>query len=211
MTSKREAAVLMQFAKWPAPGSVKTRLAATLGAEQALAAHVRLTRHVLDNLLASGLPLEFWWDHHSTTFPAAAAPLMKLLNHRRLPQRLQRGKDLGERMTGALADGLESHEKAIIVGSDCPEVDATYLNDALEALESRDLVLGPSADGGYVLIGARRTTAGMLDTLDWGTSRVLAQTCRRLDRAGLSWCCLRPSWDVDELSDWHRFRALYGD
>ena len=209
--AKREAAVLLQFAKWPEPGSVKTRLAATLGAEKALAAHVRLTHHVLANLLASGLPLEFWWDHRSTLIPAAAVPLMKLLDHRRLPQRIQRGNDLGERMTGALTDSLESYEKAIIVGSDCPEVDAAYLDEALDALESRDLVLGPSADGGYVLIGARKTVAGMLDGVDWGTSRVLAQTCRRLDRAGLSWYSLRPSWDVDELQDWHRFRALYGD
>jgi len=73
------------------------------------------------------------------------------------------------------------------------------------ALDEVDVVLGPSEDGGYVLIGARRVLPGMLADVAWGTEKALSQTCDRLTQAGLSFRLLPQRWDVDEPEDWHRF------
>ncbi len=204
-------AVVMQFARWPVPGQVKTRLAATLGKAGALDAHLRLTGFVMDNLLNAAPALEIWWDREpALSPPAAAVPLLTRLRENRVIQRTQEGSDLGERMGRALSAGLDSYRKAVIVGSDCPGVDGGYLAAALAALDSRDVVLGPADDGGYVLIGARRTLPDMLVNVEWGTGRALEQTCRNLKRLGLTWTSLPLSWDVDEPGDWERFLSMAG-
>lgn len=73
------------------------------------------------------------------------------------------------------------------------------------------MVLGPSNDGGYVLIGARKLTADALAGIEWGTPMVLEQTLERMEKAGLSVYVLEPRWDVDEPEDWQRFRRMVGE
>ncbi|WP_228151075.1 TIGR04282 family arsenosugar biosynthesis glycosyltransferase [Tamilnaduibacter salinus] len=199
--------LLVQFAKWPEKGRVKTRLAAQLGEKGALNAHIQLTMAVLRELVRSGCPVRFLWDRPLTTPPASAAPIEVAIARESVQQGIQQGRDLGARMANALRDGLaEGYGKAIIVGSDCPSVDASYLAQAESALTQSDVVLGPSDDGGFVLIGATRTATGMLDGIEWGTERALAQTIEQLKIVGLSVVTLEPRWDVDELADWERFR-----
>lgn len=201
------ATLLMQFAKWPEPGRVKTRLIPELGVEGALAAHLQLTTSVFTQLSATSLPMQFWWDRPLAEVPPSARELVAALDQRAVVQKIQSGGDLGARMEDALGRALARYRKGIIVGSDCPSVDADYVGEAMAALDGADVVLGPSDDGGYVLIGARRVLPGMLVGVDWGTREVLAQTCRRLAEAGLSVAQLAPRWDVDEPADWHRFMA----
>lgn len=202
--------LLIQFAKWPELGRVKTRLIPTLGEQGALAAHQRLTLAVLDNLLATGLPVEFWWDRPLTAPPVEAASVLDKILEAGVVQRFQEGPGLGARMQYALASGLEQYQKVLIIGSDCPAVEAGYVAEAVAALDQADVVMGPSDDGGYVLIGARRTTTGMLDSIAWGSPQVLEQTCGRLREEDLSHHLLEPRWDVDEAEDWERFIRLSG-
>lgn len=201
--------LLIQFAKWPRLGQVKTRLAAALGEEGALAAHLRLTLTVLANLRAAGRPLEFFWDCAVTSPPAAADTVLAELERHQIPQRIQQGQDLGARMTWALEQGLREYSKVIIVGSDCPSVDADYLARAVSALSRSDVVLGPSDDGGYVLLGARTTHPDMLAGIAWGTAQVCEATAAQLARSGLSHELLATRWDVDEPEDWARFLAAH--
>ena len=197
--------LLIQFAKWPEKGRVKTRLAAALGEQGALDAHIALTRAVLARLLATGCPVAFWWDRSLEVPPAEAAEILAALDANGVTQRVQSGDDLGARMTDALSWGIGLAGQAIIGGSDCPAVDAGYIAKARDGLETADVVIGPADDGGYVLIGARTTTDAMLANIDWGTPRALEQTCNSLEREGLRWQCLEPLWDVDEPEDWARF------
>lgn len=199
-------ALLMQFAKWPEAGRVKTRLIPALGISGALDAHLTLTLTVLDNLCGCGLPVQFWWDRSLETVPAEAREVVRDIEQRGLGQRIQQGANLGERMLDALGTGLESHDLALIVGSDCPSVEPAYVHQAVASLQTYDVVLGPSDDGGYVLIGARRVVPHMLDGIEWGTGAVLEQTCVRLKKLGLSVGLLEPRWDVDEPEDWARFQ-----
>ncbi|RBW51401.1 TIGR04282 family arsenosugar biosynthesis glycosyltransferase [Marinobacter sp. F3R11] len=199
-------AVLMQFAKWPEAGRVKTRLIPALGISGALDAHLALTGAVLDNLCGSGLPVQFWWDRSVESVPADAQELVSTIEQRSLVQKIQQGADLGARMFDALSAGLESYSLALIVGSDCPSVESDYVHQAVARLQECDVVLGPSDDGGYVLIGARRVVPHMLDGIEWGTEAVLEQTCEGLKKLGLSVSLLEPRWDVDEPEDWARFQ-----
>ncbi|TNE94568.1 MAG: glycosyltransferase [Gammaproteobacteria bacterium] len=201
-------AVLMQFAKWPEEGRVKTRLIPALGSVGAMDAHVELTLAVLDNLCASGYPVQFWWDRELDTSPREADHIVRNLESAGLEQRFQHGDTLGERMLAALEGSLESCSRAVVIGSDCPSVDPQYVRDAITRLGESDIVLGPSNDGGYVLIGARRVVGGMLDGIDWGTEQVMEQTLARLEESGLSVCLLEPRWDVDEPEDWARYQSL---
>jgi len=201
-------AVVMQFAKWPEAGRVKTRLIPALGVSGALSAHVALTLAVLENLSESGFAVQFWWDRELEPVPEPAQEVVQAIEQRDVEQRIQEGVNLGDRMFNALAAGLESHRLALIVGSDCPSVDPGYVRQAVVCLEECDVVLGPSDDGGYVLIGARRVVPHMLDGVAWGTGSALEQTCEQIKKMGLSVGFLEPRWDVDEPEDWARFQLI---
>lgn len=206
MQNKRaESALVMQFAKWPEAGRVKTRLMPELGESGALAAHITLSLAVLDQLSYSDCDVRFFWDRELSIAPEAALPMISRIEALGVRQGFQRGAVLGQRMEAALAEGLAAYSKAIIVGSDCPSVDADYIHQAVQALEDTDVVLGPSDDGGYVLIGARVHVTGMLESISWGTDRALAETVTRLGICGLTCSQLPPRWDVDEPEDWRRF------
>lgn len=204
-TDSRDA-VLMQFAKWPEAGRVKTRLVPALGVSGALDAHITLTQTVLSNLCDAGPTVQFWWDREQASVPAAASGLVRDIEQRGVVQKVQRGDDLGQRMLDALGTGLEHYSLAMIVGSDCPSVEPDYVHQAIAMLQAHDVVLGPSDDGGYVLIGARRVIPHMLDGIEWGTASALEQTRNRLQELGLGVGLLEPRWDVDEPEDWARFQ-----
>ncbi|MEQ6885979.1 TIGR04282 family arsenosugar biosynthesis glycosyltransferase [Salicola sp. Rm-C-2C1-2] len=199
---------VMQFAKWPRKGEVKTRLAAELGEGKALDAYLALTEAVLKNLMDSGYPLTFWWDREISEPPGEAEGVLRRLRKGGIPQRVQKGSDLGERMNHALAEAVAHAGAGMIVGSDCPAVTPQYVRRAAQSLETADVVLGPSDDGGFVLIGARRTVPGMLEGPAWGSGQVLEQTQQVLHQKGFQVACLEPLWDVDEPEDWARFQRL---
>ncbi len=205
--AERNSVLVIQFAKWPELGRVKTRLMPALGRGGALQAHVRLTRTVLENLTQGPFAVELCWDRALAEPPSTADTVLADVSRLQVSQSHQHGADLGERMTNAFVAGLSHYQKVILVGSDCPSVEAAYLVAAAHALDKHDVVMGPSDDGGYVLLGARAVADGMLNNIEWGTAVVLDQTSRRLESVGLSYGLLEPRWDVDEPEDWQRFLA----
>lgn len=201
---------LIQFAKWPRRGHVKTRLASALGDDGALEAHIRLTLTVMDRLVKSGYPVTLAWDRAMAEPPVEAESILQAITEHGVGQSTQHGEDLGERMTRALTAGLRDTDIAMVVGSDCPSVDADYIEQARSALAESDVVFGPSDDGGYVLIAARRTRPEMLQEVTWGGERALDQSVAAVRNAGLRVATLSPRWDVDEPADWDRFLAEFG-
>jgi uncharacterized protein len=109
--------------------------------------------------------------------------------------------DLGCRMRAAFAGAFDRRaERVVLVGTDCPELTASDIRDAFDALENHDLVLGPSADGGYWLIAMW----GMFDVfshIDWGGSEVLNQTLAIAGRIGASTALLEIHHDIDTPDD----------
>ena len=98
----------------------------------------------------------------------------------------------------------------ILTGSDCPVMTPNYLHGAAAALADHDAVMGPAKDGGYVLLGLRRSHASLFTDMRWGGGRVLAETRQRLADLGWSYHTLATLWDVDTpaaLRRWHRTLA----
>ena len=121
--------------------------------------------------------------------------------------RRQRGADLGERMYHALAAGLARYERVLLVGSDCPAIDAAYLHRALQVLDDVPVVLGPALDGGYVLIGVRSVDPALFAGIAWGQPTVYAETVARLRRLGVDWTALPALPDIDRPADLVHWRG----
>lgn len=190
------------FAKAPVAGRVKTRLAGELGEEGAARLHAALVTRALRTAIESGVgPAELWCapDASHAFFKACAAQFGVAL-------RVQSGGDLGERMRRAIDDALDAGERAIVIGGDCPALDAQTLREAANVLNQCDAVFVPAEDGGYVLVGAAKHVAGLFDGIAWGEGSVMERTRERLIRAGARWRELEPLWDVDRPEDYARMR-----
>lgn len=195
--------LVIVFARSPRLGEVKSRLAATLGAPAALQAYRELLDHAL--AAAAACPgVDRWLCLTGGDPDGEAAALAARYGLRVVGQS---GSDLGQRMARALREGLAEHSRVVLIGCDCPPIDATVLRAALQALASHDLVFGPTEDGGYALIGARAACDAVFASIDWGTPAVMAQTRERLRTEGLVAFELPALWDVDEAADWVRYQA----
>ena len=116
----------------------------------------------------------------------------------------QRGANLGERMLNALTDAGRSHQLVGVVGSDLPGLDARRVDDAFDCLErGADVVLGPTADGGYYLLALRATRIdpALFAGVSWSTGRVLEQTLERCRKLGLRRAMLDTGRDIDRPGD----------
>ena len=113
---------------------------------------------------------------------------------------VQEGQDLGERMQNAFASRFaEGYGKVVIIGADSPSLPTKYIHQAFAS--NRDVVLGPSVDGGYYLIGMCGNVVDLFEGVAWGGNTVLEQTRGRLERSGAS-LELLPTWyDVDRPED----------
>ena len=117
-------------------------------------------------------------------------------------ERRQVEGDLGTRLTRVFAELLERPgDRAVVVEADCPEITAVLLERALETLAAQDLVLGPTRDGGYYLVGLARHAPSLFRGIDWGSDRVLEQTFERAGEAGLSRALLPTLADLDTPAD----------
>lgn len=196
--------LLLVFARAGRPGKVKTRLIPSLGEAEALRVHESLLTRTLEQAAAfSGGPARLMLDE-------ADEPLARRAEALGLTVGLQNGDGLGERMATALAEGLSEHARVLLVGSDCPVLDQTYLRLAEDQLRATRVVLGASEDGGYVLIGgsdAALWRRERLSAVRMGTDHALADTRSALsDVADVA--VLPPLWDVDRPEDVRRARLL---
>jgi hypothetical protein len=192
------------FARNPIPGRVKTRLIPAMGLGPATA----LYRQMLEDTLVACTQViahsrQLWIDQ------ADPHPVMAEMAARfGMSIHAQRGVNLGSRMHAAFAETLRNADSVVLIGSDCPEYDPPYLDAAFRALEQYDAVLGPAADGGYVLIGLTKPDPHLFLDVPWGTDKVLAATRRQLHQLQWSFMELPTKHDVDEPEDLLRFPHL---
>jgi rSAM/selenodomain-associated transferase 1 len=192
-----EGGVLGIFGKRPEPGRVKTRIADEVGADAASRLHEAMLFDLLD-----------LWDSPGVLAPGGRKVLVYAPGDAgpwfdpRVPASFalqpQADGDLGRRMADFFAGELEEGaSRVVVIGSDAPTLDPSFVIGAFVALEGRDVVLGPATDGGYYLVGTRRAVPQIFEGIDWSTPDVLGQTIDRLDGTGLSVAVLPPWYDVD--------------
>jgi uncharacterized protein len=196
--------VVIVFAKAPVPGQAKTRLIPALGAEQAALLHAALAERAIATAQKTGAEdVELCCTPNSKEafFQYCAEDFDVSLTE-------QGDGDLGERMLRALDSALAHIERVIIIGADCPALTAKHIDNAASALANADVVLMPAEDGGYVLIGATRTSPEMFNNIEWGTASVLVNQRRNLAACGLTLIEADTLWDVDRPEDLTRVKAL---
>jgi rSAM/selenodomain-associated transferase 1 len=189
---------LIVFVRPPVPGTTKTRLARALGDEAAAELY---RAFVIDTVR---LAVEIGAEVELACAGDPAHPfLAELVERHGLEATRQVEGDLGARMAHALTRGIAAHGRAVIVGSDAPTLPPSLLAGAFAALDHAELVLGPSHDGGYYLLGATRPPR--LAPVRWSTAHALDDTLARNPDARSK--RLPPWYDVDTPEDLRLLRA----
>lgn len=192
---------LLLFVKYPEPGKVKTRLARSVGQEQAAAMYRDLVEKNLAVIQTlHGTTCDGWIAFDP---PQQEAPLRAWLSP--WPGYIaQQGEGLGERLNHAFGEMFQrGYAHVAALGSDTLNLQAELIQDAFENLSRHDVVLGPARDGGYYLIGLNRLHPELFEGIAWSTPEVLTQTRRVIRRLNLTVHQLSPLDDLDELSSGH--------
>jgi len=189
--------VLLIFTKNPEKGKVKTRLAATVGDDRALLIYKSLlahTRGVAKSISAKRLL--FYSETIAKDDAWASTDFEKHLQH---------SGDLGERISAAFETGFQEGGPVLIIGSDCPQLSASIVNDAFAALKKHDFVLGPAMDGGYYLLGMQAFSPSLFQDIAWSTAEVAQETRKKIEILGASCHELPILSDIDYEEDWEKY------
>ncbi len=194
--------VLLVFAREPVPGETKTRLVPMLGEKGAADLHKKLLLNTLRISEESQFKnIELWGTSSSTS-------LNEYTQKFNIQFYQQKGHDLGERMYHAMSSALKRHKFAVLIGSDIPMLGSEQLDYAYQKLEQGiDAVLGPTEDGGYYLIGLRRSDISLFKNIAWGSNDVANQTRIKIDAAGWQWEELDVLWDIDTPDDYRKLQS----
>jgi rSAM/selenodomain-associated transferase 1 len=195
------ALAIMTKAPWA--GAVKTRLQPPLTPEEAAELNVCFLRDTADAICrvrgqAGGVAV-YTPPGAEEVYQPILPPSFSLI--------AQRGESFGERLSLAVEDLLRvGFESCCLIDSDSPTVPSAVFTEAVAALQTiRDcVVLGPSQDGGYYLIGMKKLHLRVFQGIDWSTEKVLAQTIERARETGLTTCLLPEGFDVDDRTTLRR-------
>ena len=185
---------LLIFAKNPKAGKVKTRLAATIGTDAALYVYKQLVEHTVS--VTNCLPVDKIVFYSDFVFDEDA------WNTEHYLKQLQNGKDLGERMNNAFASTFKNgYDRIVIIGTDCPALNAEIIMNAFACLDKYDVVIGPAEDGGYYLLGLKQLCSEVFENIPWSTSTVFDDTTRKCAALQLTYGLLPVLNDIDEEND----------
>jgi rSAM/selenodomain-associated transferase 1 len=197
------------FTRYPEPGTTKTRMIPLLGEIGAANLHKLMTEHTLKQvqelqkeLLVSG----------EVRFIGGSLELMQAWLGLNCTYSVQGEGDLGQKMVRSLTEAFaRGASKVVIIGTDCPGINAKILATAFEQLAAVDVVLGPALDGGYYLIGLKEAIPELFFNIEWGTAQVFAQTVATAHQQNLSLSHLTPLSDVDRPEDiyvWEQIASI---
>lgn len=197
MKYKTSTAGIIIFIRNPELGKVKTRLATSVGDDKALHIYVELLRHTRE--VCSEVVCNrylYYSDTINHTDDWSDALFIK---------RLQSSGDLGVKMQSAFEEVLNETDKVIIIGSDSPQISPDYINGAYEALDNHDVVIGPTYDGGYYLLGMKKMHKSLFQDIAWSTESVFDQTVAKFNKESLSYKVLDQLADIDYAEDWKKW------
>ncbi len=198
MTENKQKNTLIVFVKYPNPGKVKTRLAKKIGNERATYYYSLMAKQIIDQVSQS--------DNYSTTIffdpPEKEKKVIRWLGNGIKKFMPQSGANLGKKIANSFEQVISSGaRRSIIIGTDCVEVTKEIVNRAFELLGRADVILGPTEDGGYYLLGLKCFAPELFENIDWSTERVLNQTLDRINEKNLSYELLEKLKDIDTVND----------
>lgn len=193
--------LLIIFAKNPILGKVKTRLAATMGDEKALAIYHILLTHTIKITSELNCDKAIFYSEFIDDEDKWDNAIYK--------KYLQEGDDLGKRMEKAFSLAFKNgYKKVCIIGTDCLEITDETIENGFSALGSYDVVIGPAHDGGYYLLGLKETNIALFKNKQWSTSSVLSATIFDFKKLKLAYDSLPVLSDIDDEKDWINSKDL---
>jgi rSAM/selenodomain-associated transferase 1 len=193
--------LLVIFAKEPVPGRVKTRLAKDVGIAAASALYDLMLRHVVKSVISPQ------YDIVICKTPESGSACFEEI----VPGAVVRDQpegDLGEKMSGVFkAEFARGYRRICIIGTDCPGITSSGILRAFELLGKFQLVLGPSCDGGYHLVGLSVFHPELFEGIAWGTDEVLSDTLGIARSIGIDYGCLAVRVDIDEIAGLERYMS----
>ena len=185
---------LIIFVKNLELGKVKTRLAKSIGEEQALGIYHKLLLYTKEITKGLNADKAVYYSEHVDN--------NDLWDNMLFSKALQQGEDLGERMQNAFADAFaQGKQQVIIIGSDCLELETYMIKEAFAVLENNDVVLGPTKDGGYYLIGMTKFLPTLFEGKNWSTEDLLMDTILDLKKMNAKYYLLKTLNDIDTIDD----------
>ena len=186
------------FIKNPELGKVKTRLAKSVGDDKALAIYMQLMEHTrLQMLGVEGVERYVFYssfvDEDDDWLPID------------FKARLQVEGDLGDKIKAAFREVFEVVDQAIIIGSDCAQLDSSHIQSAVDQLEKHDVVIGPTLDGGYYLLGMNGNYETLFEDINWSTETVLQETIDKANQQTISVKLIDKLSDIDYIEDWEQY------
>jgi uncharacterized protein len=201
MMAKTHDNALILFARDPVLGKVKTRLSSFLKEDAILKLYTCFLQDSIDKIRQVENA-----DRFVGVAPSNESGFFTGMPGSDIHLFVQEGKELGDKMRQALQDRFaEGYKRVVIIGSDSPSLPVSYIDQALRC--DKDVVLGPSTDGGYYLIGMQGKVVELFDGVSWGTETVLRETCEHLVRSGAELELLPVWYDVDGPEDLKFFKS----
>jgi uncharacterized protein len=196
---------VLVFIRYPEEGKVKTRLAQRVGNKAACELYSAFVQDVLARLRGYSLTIYY-------TPSTAASSLTEWLGND-YAYEPQRGDDLGIRMYNAFQKTLSRYEQVVLIGSDCPDLSPSIIEEAFHNLADHDMVLGPASDGGYYLLGltSGHLVKSLFQGLTWGGKTVFNDTMTLSRQAGLRVHILPPWTDIDDIDALRHFFQIHRD
>ena len=174
-------------------GHVKTRLAAGVGDEKALEVYLKLLEITREAALQTDCIRHVFYSKEIENDD---------WDDDQFNKHVQVGESLGERMQSAFETVLAlGAKKAVIVGSDCPLLSSEIIENSFKILEEKDVAIGPATDGGYYLLGMKKSLPFLFGNKKWSTDSVFRDTINDLDANELHYGLTRELSDLDTIED----------
>jgi len=187
-----QTSLLMVFVRNPKLGTVKTRLAVTVGDKMALEIYMELMRHTAEVTQKLSADRKVFYSDKIEKYD--------VWTEMSFSKALQTKGTLGKRMENAFSSAFEQgYKKVLIVGSDLYSLKASHIEKALKQLDKKEVVIGPAQDGGYYLLGLNKKLPALFCNKNWGTSSVLKETLKDLRTKSVA--LMEPLNDVDDFED----------
>ena len=183
--------LLLVFCKNPILGKAKTRLAVSIGEEKALEVYHVLLQKTALVLFDVDVDIQLYYSSHIDHGDIFQKPS--------IIKKVQTGNDLGIRMANAFKEGFNSYSPIVIIGCDLWSLNVLDIHKAFEALKTSGTVIGPSADGGYYLLGLQKFIPALFENKKWGTQTVLSNTLNDLKKEDVY--LLEEKNDIDTYND----------
>ncbi|MEK9559985.1 MAG: TIGR04282 family arsenosugar biosynthesis glycosyltransferase [Flavobacteriaceae bacterium] len=203
MTDTQALAILC---KTPEKGFVKTRLAASIGDQKAFEIYLDLLNITDEETRPFSSSLYLFVTssvENSVEKMQSTLQQQDLFTDPKTKFVIQQGENLGQRMIAAFKKLFKNHQSVVLIGCDLPDLTSALIAKAFDALQSNDVVIGPSCDGGYYLIGLNKETPDLFKEVSWSTEKVLNQTLEKAKRLLLKVQLLDQLRDIDTLEDLH--------